>query len=280
MNYDDTSQDLHIHLKAGEQELDGNKAEQLVRFRHNNDNTSYPTEYGDNDLGRMRTQREFIMQVIKQTAKVENITKIGKILDIAGENVITNIDFEAAKDYIPYVVEFNTDNLETDSLPGTVPNIKQTNNVSIFVVDKVAAKEMVQSMFYDVDGVEEGNTTEETNTSNSSNVTSSNKTSKSNTTSSQTAENSKSNIKIEVLNGSGVSSNLQKVVDQLEGAGFKISRTGSTNSTSKTVIMNKKSTSDSILNSIKTTIGTGYVQDSESNSSKVNVVVIIGKDYE
>ena len=139
---------------------------------------------------------------------------------------------------------------------------------------------MVQSMFYDVDGVEEGNTTEETNTSNSSNVTSSNKTSKSNTTSSQTAENSKSNIKIEVLNGSGVSSNLQKVVDQLEGAGFKISRTGSTNSTSKTVIMNKKSTSDSILNSIKTTIGTGYVQDSESNSSKVNVVVIIGKDYE
>lgn len=279
MNYDDTSQDLHIHLKAGEQELDGNKAEQLVRFRHNNDNTSYPTEYGDNDLGRMRTQREFIMQVIKQTAKVENITKIGKILDIAGENVITNIDFEAAKDYIPYVVEFNTDNLETGSLPGTVPNIKQTNNVSIFVVDKVAAKEMVQSMFYDVDGVEEGNTTEETNTSNSSNVTSSNKTSKSNTTSSQTSENSKSNIKIEVLNGSGVSSNLQKVVDQLEGAGFKISRTGSTNSTAKTVIMNKKSTSDSILNSIKTTIGTGYVQDSESNSSKVNVVVIIGKDY-
>lgn len=280
MDYDDTSQDLHIHLKAGEQELDGDKAEQLVRFRHNNDNTSYPTEYGDNDLGRMRTQREFIMQVIKQTAKVENITKIGKILDIAGENVITNIDFEAAKDYIPYVVEFNTDNLETDSLPGTVPNVKQTNNVSIFVVDKVAAKEMVQSMFYDVDGVEEGNTTEETNTSSSSNVTSSNKTSKSNTTSSQTAENSKSNIKIEVLNGSGVSSNLQKVVDQLEGAGFKISRTGSTNSTAKTVIMNKKSTSDSILNSIKTTIGTGYVQDSESNSSKVNVVVIIGKDYE
>lgn len=155
MDYDDTSQDLHIHLKAGEQELDGDKAEQLVRFRHNNDNTSYPAEYGDNDLGRMRTQREFIMQVVKQTAKVENITKIGKILDIAGENVITNIDFNAAKDYIPYVVEFNTDNLETDSLPGTVPSLKQTNNVSIFVVDKVATKEMVQKMFYNIEGDEE-----------------------------------------------------------------------------------------------------------------------------
>ena len=219
MDYDDTSQDLHIHLKAGEQELDGDKAEQLVRFRHNNDNTSYPAEYGDNDLGRMRTQREFIMQVVKQTAKVENITKIGKILDIAGENVITNIDFNAAKDYIPYVVEFNTDNLETDSLPGTVPSLKQTNNVSIFVVDKVAAKEMVQKMFYNIEGDEES-LEEETNTSNSSNTTSNSTTSSSNTTGSQTSANSKSNIKIEVLNGSGVSSNLQKVVDQLEGAGF------------------------------------------------------------
>lgn len=197
MNYDDTSQDLHIHLKAGEQELDGDKAEQLVRFRHNNDNTSYPAEYGDNDLGRMRTQREFIMQVVKQTAKVENITKIGKILDIAGENVITNIDFNAAKDYIPYVVEFNTDNLETDSLPGTVPNLKQTNNVSIFVVDKVAAKEMVQKMFYNIEGDEES-LKEEINTSNSSNTTSNSTTSSSNTTGSQTSANSKSNIKIEV----------------------------------------------------------------------------------
>ena len=45
MDYDDTSQDLHIHLKAGEQKLDGDKAEQLVRFRHNNDGTTYPEEY-------------------------------------------------------------------------------------------------------------------------------------------------------------------------------------------------------------------------------------------
>ena len=98
MKYDDPTQDLHIDLKAGEQVLDGDKAEQLVRFRHNNNGTSYPEEYGDNDTGRMRTQREFIMQVIKQTAKPENIFKIGEILDVAKEYVITNIDFGVAKD--------------------------------------------------------------------------------------------------------------------------------------------------------------------------------------
>ena len=73
MDYDDKYQDLHIHLTAGEQKLDGNKAEQLVRFRHNTDGTTYPVEYGDNDIGRMRTQREFIMQVMKQTLKPGNI---------------------------------------------------------------------------------------------------------------------------------------------------------------------------------------------------------------
>ncbi len=46
-----------------------NKAEWVVRFRHNNNGTSYPVSYGDNDLGRMRTQREFIMEVAKQTLK-------------------------------------------------------------------------------------------------------------------------------------------------------------------------------------------------------------------
>lgn len=261
MDYDDTSQDLHIHLKAGEQKLDGDKAEQLVRFRHNNDGTSYPAEYGNNDLGRMRTQREFIMAVIKQTARPENVFKLGEILKVAEENVITNIDFNVAKDYIPYVVEFDTANLQTEALPGTTPDWKKTNNVSIFVVDKVKTQELIQELFY---GVEETENSTDGNTTN---------------TNSTSTQKTKANLKIEVLNGSGVSKNLQKVVDELEGTGFKVTRTGSTNTTSKTVIMDKKNTPDSILNNIKTTIGIGNIQNGESSSSKVNVVIIIGKDY-
>lgn len=291
MDYDDTSQNLHIHLKQGEQVLNADQAEQLVRFRHNNNGTSYPEEYGDNDIGRMRTQREFIKEVIKQTAKVENITKLGKILDIAQQNVITDIDFNLAKDYIPYIVEFNTDNLEEASLPGEVPSLNKTNNVSIFVVDKKEAYALVQKMFYDEDGTTEsddntiGNTT--STTGNTSSNTSSNTTrntnsssnSTRNSTNTQSNSSTESGMKIEVLNGSGVSVNMQKVVDKLEGAGYKISRTGTTNSTAKTAILDKKGTSESILNNIKNTLGAGYIQSGTSNSSKVDVVVIIGKDY-
>ena len=264
MDYDDTSQDLHIHLKAGEQRLDGNKAELLVRFRHNNNGTSYPSEYGDNDLGRMRTQREFIMQVIKQTAKPENIFKIGEILDVAKEYVITNVDFNVAKDYIPYVVEFNTDNLLTESLPGTVPNMNKTNNVSIFIYDKAQTKKLIQELFFDRD-IEETNGDEET----AEESTASNETT--------TDSTSKTDITIEVLNGSGSSSNLQKVVNQLKGAGFKVTRTGNTNT--KSTIINKKNAKETLIKNMKDVIGVGAIENSESSSSKVDVTIIIGKDY-
>ena len=267
MDYDDPTQDLHIHLKQGEQELDGNKAEQLVRFRHNNNGTSYPVEYGDNDLGRMRTQREFIMQVLKQTLKPENIFKIGQILDVAKENVITNTDFNAIKDYIPYAVEFNTENLLTETLPGTTPDWKTTNNVSIFVVDKEETEELIQELFYDRDieeTTEEDTEQTEGNTANFGNTSTTNK----------------SEIKIEVLNGTGNSKSLQKAVSELEGAGYNVTRTGSTSATTKTTITNKKNVQNNILNNMKEILGTGTTSTNESSSSKVDVTITLGKDYE
>ncbi len=273
MNYDDVTQDLHIHLKKGEQLLNGEQAEQLVRFRHNNDGTSYPEEYGDNDTGRMRTQRDFIMQVIKQTAKPENIFKIGQILDVAKEYVITNIDFNVAKDYIPYAVEFNTDNLLTATLPGENTN-KNTAKTWVFVHDKEETEALIQELFYDRDKTEEELNQE--NQISGDNTTGNNTAS---TNSKTTSSTSKSNIKIEILNGSGVSQNLQKAVDDLEGAGYKVTRTGSTNVTSKTTIIDKKDVSQNLLTNIKEILEVGTIQESTSSSSKVNITIILGKDY-
>jgi len=257
MDYDDVTQDLHIHLKAGEQLLDGDKAEQVVRFRHNNDGTSYPVEYGDNDIGRMRTQREFIMQVIKQTAKPENIFKLGEILEVAKEHVITNVDFNVAKDYIPYIVEFNTDELLTESLPGVSTN-KNTNGVWVFIHDAKKTKALVQELFFDRDIEEDAEDDSQTNT---------------NTV-------SKKDISIEILNGSGDTDNLKKVENQLKGAGFTVNRTGSTNTTTKTTIINKKDVKETLLKNMKDVIGVGTISNSEASSSKVDVTIVIGKDYE
>ena len=258
MDYDDSSQNLAIHLKAGEQVLDGDKAEQLVRFRHNNNGTSYPEDYGDNDIGRMKTQREFVLQVIKQTARPENIFKIGEILKVAEEYVITNIDFNVIRDYVPYAVEFNTDDLLTETLPGT-PSNKNTSGTWVYIYNQKETKALIQQLFYDRDQTEEVEGEDGTTTT----LTSSDK----------------KNIKIEVLNGSGNDNELQTVVDHLKAKGYNVTKTGTTNTTSKTTIVNKKEIKDVYLTDIKNTLGIGVVQSSKSTSSVVDITVIIGKDY-
>lgn len=276
MDYDDPTQDLHIHLKAGIQQIDGEKAEQLLRFRHNNNGTSYPSEYGDNDLGRMKTQRDFITAVVEQTVKLENITKLGKILDIASRNLITNVDFNALKDYLPYAVEFQTENLLTESLPGEVPDLYRTNNVSIFVVDEEETAQLIQRLFYPEQLTEEQ--TENSNTTEANTATTTNATS-SNSNSSSSTSNTKSDIKIEVLNGTDDGKVLQEVVNKLKNAGYNVSRTGTTTSTNKTVIANKKDVSTTIVNNIKNTIGIGTISNSSGTSSKADLTIIVGKDY-
>ena len=70
MDYDDPYQDLHIHFKAGPQHLTGQQAMEVVRFRHNNDNTGYG---GQQDLGRIGTQQAFLKTVAQKLMKLENV---------------------------------------------------------------------------------------------------------------------------------------------------------------------------------------------------------------
>ena len=271
MNYDDPTQDLHIHINKGMQEIDGEKAEQLLRFRKNNNGTTFPAEYGDNDIGRMRNQREFIMAVIDQTVTAGNVTKLGQILDIASRNLITNVDFNAIKDYLPYAVEFSTANMQTEVLPGTTPDLSKTNHVSIYVVDKEETEALIKRLFYPEE--ETGSSTE--NITNSTNATSNNS-----TTNKTTSTNSKSDIKIEVINGSGDSSKLQDAVDTLKKEGYDVTKTGTTSTISKTIITNRKNLETDKLTEIKNTLGVGNISTNKSSTSKVDVQIIIVKDFQ
>jgi len=261
MKYDDPTQDLHIDLKAGTQKLDGEKAEQVLRFRHSNPDkitgqmSTYPSEYGNDDFGRMRTQRDFISALLKQTLKPGNIFKLGEILEIAHKNVETNLELSYIKDYIPYAVEFNTDNLQTATLPGTTPDMKDTNNVSIFVINKKLSTELIQSMFYG-DSTEEES--EDNTITNSLNTTS-------NSISSTTTVND-DELKIELINGSGNTSKLEEAKTKLEEEGFTVKKTGKTSTISKTVITNKKNATDEQLKNIKQVLNAGSISTNKQAS--------------
>lgn len=245
MKYTDKKQDLYIDLKAGYQLLDGNKAEQVVRFRHNQDGTTYSAEYGDNDIGRMKTQRNFLKAVMKQTLTPSNIVNIGKFIDIAQTYVKTNIPIDVLKQYIAPAVNFSTDNLETGSLPGTP---EKCNGVWLYIADKVKIKSYFTEMNNKLANIDE------------------------------ISEDELSNIKIEILNGSGKTVNLTNAKQILKDAGFTISKTGKTNSTEKTSIINKSGVSDNIISSIKSLLEVGAISSSSSEST-VDITIILGKDF-
>lgn len=180
MHYIDVTQNLYIDLKEGYQRLDGDHAEQVVRYRHDNSTKSnygpsYSSEYGVEDYGRMRTQREFIKATIEQTLKPENILKVGTFLDIAYRNIKTNMPMNVIKDYLPYAVNFSTDNLKMGLLPGADTN--ETHDGSwVYFVDSKKTKLLVDQLFlhpgdYDEDGnkIVETNTTNNTTTKNTAN---------------------------------------------------------------------------------------------------------------
>ena len=178
MNYDDKTQNLHIHLKAGYQKIDGEHAEQLLRFRHNNNGTSYPSEYGDNDYGRMKTQRDFSIEVAKQTLKLQNITKIKTIMTTIFQNVETNLKLDDLFPYVPWAVGFDTANVSSNQVVG---ESQKCNELWFFVYDEDETAKIVRNMENYINGIE---TTEEdiSNTTNTSNNTTTNSSKKTNST--------------------------------------------------------------------------------------------------
>ena len=103
MNYDDPVQDFHIHLKKGQQLLDGTKAEMLVRFRQNNDGSGYAM----GDIDRIAVQKEFINASVDKIFSMRSLFKIPKFISIAQDNISTNFSATQIAQYAPKVLKLD-----------------------------------------------------------------------------------------------------------------------------------------------------------------------------
>ena len=93
MNYDDPTQNLHIHQEKGYRLLTGDDAMQVIRYRHDNRVNGKTLGYPDGDLGRIKTQQAFLKAVIEQFLKVQNVTKINQFVKVFQNNVETDMSF-------------------------------------------------------------------------------------------------------------------------------------------------------------------------------------------
>lgn len=109
MNYDDPAQNLSIHLKPGNQLLDGGDAIGVVRYRKG---------YASQDIGRIDTQQDFLMAVAKQV--LENKSEIGitEIISIFLEDVDTDLDYGECAWFAKELLKMDMENISFHTLPG------------------------------------------------------------------------------------------------------------------------------------------------------------------
>lgn len=275
MKYDDKSQNLHINLKKGLQVLNGDKAEQLIRFRKNNDGTTYPKEYGGDDYGRMRTQREFIMATAKQTIQAKNIFKVKDIIDLVYEYVETNLSISTIKDYVPYAVNVDISTIQSAVIPGGSYG-PPTYPLWFFIPNQKETDALMEQLY----GTWEEDNGETTINDATEKPVEDDKKDETTITEpiTEISKTETSKIKIELINGTNSSKTITEVKKLLKDKGYQVT-TKTTTSTSKTTIINKTNVDTKFTDNIKELIGVGNISTSSVSSSNVDITIILGNDY-
>ena len=135
MYYQDPTQDLYINLKPGLQVLDGDKAEQLVRFRG----------YAQADLQRVVVQQEFLKTFLKTLINKENILSNPMVyLKTIIKYIDTDFKINDALKYMSLISDLNSIKINTYTLPGE-PEYR--GGASYFILDESLLEEMVYEIF-------------------------------------------------------------------------------------------------------------------------------------
>lgn len=120
MKYSDPTQDLYINLKKGYQLLDGDKVEQLLRFRK--PSGKYTTElkqyYDGSDIKRTEMQVKFIKAFIGQKLNIQYLPKFNSVINYAFKNIVTNMTLTDALKLTSGFIKISTNNFNSFRLDG------------------------------------------------------------------------------------------------------------------------------------------------------------------
>jgi len=134
MIYEDPYADLKINLHQGFQHLDGNKAGQYVRFRHD--------ELGD--IGRVQRQQKFVQAVADKLLKPEAIFKIPSLANTIKQNLRTDMTALEMLKVANAMKSLKREAIITTMLPG---NFGDIGKVSYWIMDKEETRRLVKKIF-------------------------------------------------------------------------------------------------------------------------------------
>jgi LCP family protein required for cell wall assembly len=107
MDYDDNWGQLHIHLKQGWQVLDGDKAHQYSRFRHDR----------EGDIGRIRRQQKLVEAIARKVLSTGMILKLPSLMEKAQEYITTDMRRRELMSLAMFLKEVNSDQIAMEMLP-------------------------------------------------------------------------------------------------------------------------------------------------------------------
>lgn len=186
--YNDPLQDLVIDLEAGDQVLDGEAAEGLVRFRD---------DYVRGDEERIEVQHRFLKELVSQVLNKDNIIKNApELLNQMIKYVRTDFPLTDAPMYLQYIEFLKGENFRFYTLPGHggTEMDGNGNEISYFFYDREEANELVGTIFYGEGQV--------------------------------TSDNANDGLEIKILNGSGRDNAAGEKQEELLDAGFNITEIG------------------------------------------------------
>lgn len=134
MNYEDPYENLSIHLHKGQQHLDGKKAGEYVRFRHD--------ELGD--IGRIQRQEYFLEALTNQMFQAGTILKLPALITTISQHVQTDMSASMMLKVANVLKDMNSNSLHTKMVPGDFATI---NEISYWVTDAAQTQKIVESMF-------------------------------------------------------------------------------------------------------------------------------------
>ena len=137
MKYQDDSQHLYINLNAGQQKLDGGKAIQYMRYRHD--------DLGD--IGRVQRQQAFFRAFVEQKLKPEAITKLPEILAIIKDNIDTNLSVEELLALAGYTSKADRKNIQMHMAPGRFSNPGEFDSLSYWILDNRKLEKIMAQSF-------------------------------------------------------------------------------------------------------------------------------------
>jgi len=241
MNYDDPYQNLHIHFKKGQNiHLDGKKAEEFVRWRKNNDNTGY----AEGDIGRIETQQEFIIKVVEKLKSPAIIPKIPSIVSILPQYIDTNIEPMTILSLSMELSKINSGSIQKFTLQG---ESKIIEDLWYFIYEPEKNADVVSLL-----GGKPSTGTVKTNNK---------------------------DIKIQVMNGSGVNGAAAKVKQELEGKGYTVLSTGNISGikfTSSHII--DKTLKGNNAKQVAFELDISNIKRDQDSLSKADIVIILGSD--